>query len=36
MIDFELPLELVGLKERTDEFIRNVVMPYEKDARPHR
>ena len=33
MIDFELPLELVDLKDRTDEFIRNVVMPYEKDAR---
>ena len=33
MIDFELPIELVDLKERTDEFIRKVVMPYEKDAR---
>lgn len=33
MIDFELPTGLLALKERIDNFIRDVIIPYEKDAR---
>lgn len=33
MIDFSMPPELQALKERTDAFIREVVIPYEGDAR---
>ena len=33
MIDFSLPSELTELKERTEAFIRDVVIPYEGDER---
>jgi acyl-CoA dehydrogenase len=36
-MDFSLPDELVELKERTERFVRERIIPYEKDARltPH-
>lgn len=33
MIDFSLPQELIDLKERTDAFIRDKIIPFEKDPR---
>ena len=33
MIDFELPSELEALRERTEAFVRDVVIPYEGDPR---
>ena len=33
MIDFSLTAELATLKERTETFIRDVVIPYEGDPR---
>ncbi len=33
MIDFELPEELVELKNRVDAFIRDEIIPYENDPR---
>ena len=33
MIDFELPAELVELRERIDAFIREIIVPYEDDPR---
>src|SRR5271165_7208034 len=37
MIDFSLPAELESLRERTARFIRDQVMPFERDPRqsPH-
>src|SRR5579875_3600630 len=36
-MDFSLPAELVALKERTEAFVREQVIPYENDPRqtPH-
>jgi acyl-CoA dehydrogenase len=36
-MDFSLPAELVELKERTEEFVRERIIPYENDPRqtPH-
>lgn len=33
MIDFQLSADLMALRERTEEFIRKVVIPYENDTR---
>jgi len=33
MIDFAMPSDLQALKERTEAFVRDVVIPYEGDAR---
>ena len=33
MIDFELPAELVGLRDRVEAFIADKIVPYENDPR---